>query len=427
MKANSQLLIGNKIVYGRIIFFSGLNILTAFLLNILLPQYIGIVSYGEYRYLYSIIGFSGVLHLGYLDGYYLLTLEKFNNQKASVSYLIILVCLLLFLLLFFANLMGYELGRITFLIAFLLIVSNFINLANISLNLQEKYIGPIVIQITITIGFLLAILHPSIAKWIHLYIGHTILVLLIIQFIWLSLLNIKSKGNLFVKLGMEQWKFIFQFHRKGIKTLSIGLIIVLSIGLDKLALKNQLNKEYFGFYCFSNSILTSLLGISLSISNKFVSQLYQDKESLKAHYNKLIRTITCIGLCLIIASFEISKCNWIEIHGYNNLVKYLIASMGLFSYLCLIHLVHSNLAKVFQFEIPFFLIYLSAIGLCFGVYQIGFRNLNQMLWISSLIYYIAILLFEALFIKKYCQIHLSLSSKIFAASPLGLIYWLLSN
>lgn len=427
MKAISLVITGNQIVYGRILFFSGLNILTAFLLNLLLPQYIGIDSYGEYRYFYNIIGFAGILHLGYLDGFYLISLETAIPQKASVSYLGLLVAGLLAVFFMLFKLLGITIGEAPFLFALLLLLSNFINLASQSLNLQDQFVRPIAIQLLISLLLLLGILHPTIVQWIKLHILQTIFFLLLLQLGWLLILNIASNGIAFVTLEITEWKTILRFHKKGIKTVAIGLIIILSMGLDKLVLKNQLSKSDFGIYCFSNSILISLLGLSLSISTKFVRQLYQDDDSLKVLYNQMSRMITCLGLGLIIASIYLSQIQWIETLVYGRLIKYLPASMGLFSYLCLIQLVHSNLAKVYEIETKFLLVYLIVLGCCFFIYQIGYRNLNQTIWLSSLLLYMGILIFDRLVIKQNSQIQLSLTNKIFAALPLVISFWLQSK
>ncbi len=244
-------------VYWKILFFSGLNIAAAFVLNLILPQKIGVSVYGDYRYLYSLIGFAGLFHFGYLDGFYLLSLEKNATQKASMGYLGLLVCVGLVLANMVAGLMGYKMGESALLLALMILVSNFINFFSLSFNIRHSFIAPLATQLLATLILIIFLFNNSMADWIVLHLYPTVLILLVVQLGVLFLIQVGTQEKRSLSIGFGSWKKIKWFHEKGVKTLAIGLVILLGLGLDKLVLKGLLSKESFGAYCFSNSFLIS--------------------------------------------------------------------------------------------------------------------------------------------------------------------------
>jgi hypothetical protein len=405
-------------VYWKILFFSGLNIAAAFVLNLILPQKIGVGVYGDYRYLYSLIGFAGLFHLGYLDGYYLLSLEKSVTQKASMGYLGLLICACLVLANMVAGFMGYEMGESALLIALMIVVSNFINFISLSFNIRHSFIAPLATQLLVTLILIICLFNNGIADWLVLHLYQSVLLLLVVQLGILVLIQVGTQEKGSLSIGLGSWKQIKWFHEKGIKTLAIGLVILLGLGLDKLVLKSILPKESFGAYCFSNSFLISFLGLGLSVSNKLVSYLYQKNEEFKEQYNQIVRNISFVSIALIGFGVWITQWEWVENLGYAKLLHDLVPNLGLFPFLLLIQLVYSNLAKVYGLEIRFTLFYLIAIGISFFIFKICYGNIYLMLVLTSLVYYLTMLLLDQLLVKTNCGYQLSIQNKLIAFLPI---------
>lgn len=405
-------------VYWKILFFSGLNIAAAFILNLILPQKIGVGIYGDYRYLYSLIGFAGLFHLGYLDGFYLLSLEKNATQKASMGYLGLLICAGLVLANIAAGFMGYEMGESALLIALMILVSNYINFISLSFNIRHSFIAPLATQLLVTLLMIICLFNNDIANWMVLHLYPTVLILLVVQLGVLILIQVGAPEKGLFSIQFGSWNQIKWFHEKGIKTLAIGLVILLGLGLDKLVLKSLLSKESFGAYCFSNSFLISFLGLGLSVSNKLVSYLYQKTEQFKEQYNQIVRNISFVSIALIGLGVCITQWQWIDNWDYAKLLHDLVPSLGLFPFLLLIQLVYSNLAKVYGLEIKFTLFYLIAIGVSFFIFKLCFGNIYLMLVLTSLVYYLTMLFLDQFLVKPNCSYQLSIQNKLIAFLPI---------
>ncbi|MCX6206523.1 MAG: hypothetical protein NTZ19_09765 [Bacteroidetes bacterium] len=410
----------NNPIYFKIIFLSGLNVLMNFLLNLILPSKIGIAAYGDYRYLYSLIGFAGLFHLGYLDGFYLTSLQEKNKEAASISYLSLLVLLVVGAVNYLLHLVGINFGVNAIILCSLFMVSNFVNQLAIYHNLNQSFLISISIQLIATVALLIAVNIPYLAEILAANINLSILVLLLFQMILLFVLNFGDQRPVRSILGFGSFSNIKKYHQKGFKTLAIGLIIMMMLGIDKVILKSHLSKETYGIYCFSNSFLISLIGLSLSISNKFVSELYeQEATNFKQNYNLLVKNVSVFSIFLILVSFNIN------LSGYTNLLLYVTPSLGLFSLLFIIQLLHSNLAKVHNLEFPFFAVYFGFICISCVILYFFNSDIHEMLLLTSIVFYIAIMLFDSLFIRVRCKFEISIQNKLIALLPI-LLEWVIS-
>lgn len=419
MSVLNKLRSATKNEYFKILVLSGLTILVGFVTNLLMPIKIGVGVYGDYRYLYTIIGFSGMFHLGYLDGFYLVSLSKSEAGKVSIGYLTILV-FIVFILAFLGMQifgMGFKIPILLLFAVFL--VSNYVNLLGINNNVNKSFLIPIAIQVLVAVIVLASIHNSFLIQLFVANINACILGLLVIQLLMLLVWKGKQVNFDSIQFSISSSQEIWLYHKKGIKTLVIGLTIITIMGIDKIVLKRYLVKEQYGIYCFSNSFLISLLGLSLSVSNKFISELYQTTISgFKSKYNLLVRNISFLSIVLIVFSFLLFKSGWLEGSRYANFLVYLTPTFGLFSYLFIIQLLHSNMVKVYNIEKEFVLFHVIVVGILAILLSQLNQNIAQLLFYCSALFFLAVVIFDIVFIKKKSGFGMSYSNMVVAAMPL---------
>jgi hypothetical protein len=412
-----KLVINND--YSKIIGISGFTSVLGFFTNLIMPLKLGIGVFGEYRYITTILGFAGLLHLGYLDGFYLISLGKNVTTKFSVGYLSVLVLVMFCLIFVILKYIGVDFFISPALMFLLFLTSAYINYLVICYNIYRSFVIPLMIQAIMALVFLVAISNSYMAKLVVADINLSVLILLILQLILLYFWWGKTTSSRLMEFRIGKLADIKDYHSKGIKTLFIGLTIILILGIDKVILIRYLTKENFGIYCFSNSIIVSLLGLSFSVSNRFLGDLYKINSSNYGNkYNLLVRNISVFTVALIILSSLISNFHCILGATQLNLyLSFFTPACGVFSFLFIIQLLHSNIAKVFNIEIEFVVFYLILVVLiCVLLYFLN-HNIPDFLLIYSGVLCFSVLIFDRVVLEKQTGFGLSKSNKIIVFFP----------
>jgi hypothetical protein len=411
-----------------IILISAFNIVINFILNFLFPAKASVEAYGEYRYIVTLMAFSGIYHLGYTDGYYLESISQKKSLSVNVFYLLVLVMFLFFISDSIIMRNAFRNSHIFLSLLFLFIFLNFIQLFNVFNYINGSFLKPVFVQLLNSCLFLIILLTP-----LSFLITHDIYsFMMILNFISLFLIvfiSFKFISKELVLLNFLSLKSVsFKYHSRGIKSLLIGLIFLSLINLDKIILKKSLLPLEYSYYCFSNSFLVSCLGLSLSLSNKFTNQIFSfESDQLRGFYLKTIRNITLVSIFLMILSLLFSLIIREYFPYYTNLIEYISPSFGLFNSLLIIQLVQGNFVKRYGREfifISYYAIVLILIGIIINYFN---DNLKQMLLILSFLLSFAIFIFQIILFKTHTKdLRYTLQSLLLYLTPffLNIVFYI---
>lgn len=407
--------------YSKIIFVSGINAVISFLLNLSVPLKLGLEPYGNYRYVYTLVGFAGIFHLGYLDGYYLNAFKNNGISKVSIAYVISVVFLCFLIIssiLYFTGILPRAPIDVLFL---LILLSSLINAINLSNNIDNNFIFPILMQASSSLLLLCALYFDFLNDLIRSNIYLTILIVTAFQLLSLYFFSKKATIQNLLIYNFGSFEAIRSYHSKGIKTLFIGIIVITILGVDKIVLKNHLPDKTYGFYCFSNSFLITLVGLSLSVSNKFISDLFKlNLDELIKKYNLIVKNLIVFSLIILVGALVLNYLVQVLFPFYKNSLQFLEPSFLPFSYIFIILLLHSNFSKVYEFEKHYFIYYAFMVLGQILILNFFFYDIHLMLLITSVFYYLGILIFDYIFLRTKAKIHLSIANKLILATPIGL-------
>lgn len=418
-------LLGNG--YSKIVLISGLNSIFNFLLNFLIPINLGLDFYGDYKYINIIIAFSGVFHLGYLDGFYLNSLKNNLQLKLSASYLLIIVISIFFLFASISFVLEYDV-TIPFLVILILVINNtFINAFSIVNYINGSFVFPVLIQTFCSFIFLFFVTYHHAVHFFTTHLYHLIIGVSVIQLFLLFLFTKSLFGLELISIKLYPLKTTLSLHSKGLKTLSIGILGVFLLGFDKILLRFLLSEVSYGLFCFSNSFLITLVGLSMSMVNKLIKD-FSKLNSLPELYsiNTIIKRISIFSCCLTLLTFFL---DYIIVHYfpiYKNLIEFLKVSILSFPYLFVILLVHSNLSKILNFEIHYTLYYLIVGIIQSIVILFLFDNLVTMQLMVSIIFLFSIFIFNRISVNYMEKSYFTVLNKIQLSSPV-ILYLLLQH
>jgi hypothetical protein len=412
-------LIGSS--YSRIVIISGVNSILTFLLNIIIPINLGLGFYGDYKYITTIISFSGLFHLGYLDGFYINSLIDSPKPKLSVTYLLVLVIFAFFLCTPIIFFIGYDSFFSILAILCLLIIATFINAFSIINYIDGKFLYPILIQTSSTLLFLITLNFHFTSQFFSNHSYSLIIISNLIQLLLLLFFTNRIIGLNIITIKFNSVLSIKKLHTKGFKILSVGLLGILFLTIDKVVLRFFLSENLYGLFCISNSSLLFLLGLSMSVVNKLIKDFSGIDESPKNPlYNSITRKISFFSCLLIFFSFLIGFYFTQYFPVYKYQIDYLKVTMLTFPYLFIILVLYANLSKIYNFE-KYYLIFFSIVASVQALVFIFYNDkLILMQFLASILLLLSIFIFH-FFATKYRLINKTINlNRVEMCSPLVL-------
>ena len=297
-----SLKVKEKFVPIALILLSIVSILAQVVLNYVLSKNTTVETFGEYRNFLAIVSFSGIFHIGFVDGLYLKWLLKDEKPQFSefISlFLIQLVCL---------TIVFAILHQTHLIVAILLQIfaQNLLVFSNSVLQSVQKFITSNVFivanQILIALSMYAFVGVLDIYNIIKIYNG--------LYFVSISLLLVFLFGKKkivfddFRNLKFTNFKPIFlETLRMGFPVLLTGLVFVGFQNMDKIILKAYYSQYDYGLYAFGFTIINILIGIVLSVTNFILRKFIDTSLSvLQDIFTKLTFGLTLICILFLFCS-----------------------------------------------------------------------------------------------------------------------------
>lgn len=343
-------------------------ILIGVILNYLVPLGLSIEEYSDYRIFLLILPYFSLLHLGIIDGIYL-KLRKENIQskakeisqgfKALIIVRLITSTICICIISFIVENLEFR------YILFAAIINTFI------LNLSSYF--NYVFQTTGNFkssNFILLI--PKLLFFIFFLIFYWIEKITLENLI---IFNILSSLIVLILLLLKSWKIIFEntkeLYNTTINLIKFGFYLMLSnvvisliLTLDKLLVKNFLNKIEYSNYLFAGAILVIIYQLAGSVGSIIFSYINKEELMNIKKYQKI--ELIIIGLIAFSINIfflnEIIIINFLE--DYVLSINYLNALLPTIYFLVLIQILQSAYFKIFKLnkiymKITFIIIFLE--------------------------------------------------------------------
>lgn len=413
-------MVSNK--YHSVLIFAILNTVINLLLNLLIPYKIDFAFYGDYRYIATLLSFSGLFHLGYLDGFYLNNVLAKPISKLSLPYLFFIVSITFILASSFFFFFDISLQIPVLVYFFLILITSLNNALGMIHYLKGNFVYPLLTQLAASFLLLMIILNDFIAQYAKQHIYTIVILFYVIQLVILSIFSNREYLKNSIQFKTNSIEILKRNHNKGIKILIIGLSGVLILGLDKMLLYPILSDSNFGMYCFANSFLISLVGLSMSVSTKLVKDFSQYRvQALNKNYNQLVQYSMIIAALMLTALYLVIPKMLSMFPHYFFALQLLPLVLSAFPLLFIVLVLYSNLSKVYGFEKPFLLLTSIIVFCIYSLILLFQDNITNFLLIYPICLAACILLFDKRIVKKRAGVQLSTGNQI-----LFLVFVLLS-
>lgn len=288
-------------IYLPILFLSVVNLLTQILSNYLLGHLMQPEGFGAWRKLLLYSSFSGVIHLGYLDGQYLNWLKKgkelfsFSNFISSAGFLLVTHFFAFWILLLLVNSYSFAI-----LISIQCFLNNIIFYFQIFFLKEQRFVFSNLVLVLIQVFFVLSIfiLKDFIYSFqVLAYISYSVYVLAILI---IFLVLITNKTIVTHNISLAHFKSSIKNNISlGFFVLLSGLVLLLFQNADKIMVSKFYSLQTFGYYSYASVFINIFVGLATSLANIFLSKIFlssffENNIMLQRNYKWII------GLCFII-------------------------------------------------------------------------------------------------------------------------------
>ncbi len=397
--------IGN--VYLPILFLSVVNLLAQVLSNYLLGHFMQPEGYGAWRKLLLYSSFSGVIHLGYLDGQYLNWLKKgkelfsFSNFTYCAGFLF-----LTHFLAFWVLILLIKSNSVTTLIIVQCYLNSIIFYFQIYFLKEQRFVFSSLLLVLIQVVFVLLIfiLKDFISSFqIVAYINFSVYILAILM-IFLVLLS--NKTIIVNNISLASFKSSIKGNISyGFFVLLSGLILLLFQNADKIIVSNFYSLHTFGYYSYASVFINIFIGLATSMTNIllskiFLSSSYENNKLLEKSY-KLI-----IGLCFVfpIVIPFLEKPITLLMPGYARSYQFIYPLLVGLAPTLLINLILFNLYKKYTFQKSYFIISAVLVLLQFLILYLSILNhlnLKFFAFIPGIFYFILLMCLDIFLSNKF--------------------------
>lgn len=385
-----------------LILISLLNVFIQIAITYTISTNISVEDFGEFRNFLAIASFSGIFHLGIIDGLYLNWVLEDESPQLKDLLLISLtqICFAPLIFLFLPISFAWS-------ITIQIFVQNILMFANNILLYKKKFLHSSLFMLCtqLTIALLLFLYSKSLSLHIMINMYNIVFIIstsLLVSYCFFKKYFSFEKNLLNHTYGLP--KYILTNIKKGLPILIIGLIFVGFQNLDKIILAKYYNKYTFGLYAFSFTIINIAIGIILSISN-FILRKFIDKtiDDLVAVYTKLTLFLIALNQIFTISLAFTFKVINILVPQYKDAEQFtIILSYIVFPYIVL-QLLLFNLFKRLNSITPFLLntfihlLIFSLIVLGCSLLQVSLRKIPN---VSIFVFFSCFIVSEWLLIKK---------------------------
>ncbi|PAL14205.1 capsular biosynthesis protein [Peribacillus simplex] len=360
----------------RVAFANLITLISSIVIALVLPLFLSIESYGEYRLFLFYAGYIGFLHFGFIDAMYLKyggidknlvnqnLLRKEHNvfliYQLSVSLLTLIIGILIenYMMILFAFLIiPSNLGSFHKLFyqatgqfkkySFINIFYTFINLLLICMLLVFKFNNSFIYMVMMVVGHII------------------VLVIMEVDFFQYTK-GAKSKGEL----------NIIKYNKVGIFVLLGNLCVILINSTGSWFVKLFLSIEDFAYYSFSISMMNMILLLVNAVGLTFYNFIAK-----KEHKQKLILAkdfLLVIGVLASSAYFILEFVVNQILPQYKLALNIIAISFLIFPYLIVINVIITNLYKGRKIERIYFKVVLSFLLLGIVINIISFTKFKSM-------------------------------------------------
>jgi O-antigen/teichoic acid export membrane protein len=396
--------------YSKVILISFAALLTQVLTNYVLGRSLLPDTFGAYRKLMIFASFSGVIHLGYLDGQYLNWLKK-GRGLFEISNLYFCITFLVSTHLFAFFILNYFLHSVVF--TSLVVIQSLLN--NLVLYFQtyflkeQKFATSNFLILLIQVLFLL--LFVFIKRFIDVdysslaYINFTSYAAIIV-IVCISVL----RKEMYVPLKLKDVSLrnfylnIDENIKLGFFILLSGLILLTNQNSDKLLLSKFYDLTTFGYYTFASVFVSIFVGIATSVANIFLSKIFlNNSEANKAFFEKnyFVIIIACFFISLLVPFFE--KPFTMILPQYSNSVQFFYPFISCLAPLLLNNLVLFNLYKKYNLQSLYFTVNVVICIIQVAVLYLLLANnisLKIYAFIPSIFYYFSLIALDVFLTRK---------------------------
>lgn len=367
------------------ILFSLIAPLVSSLTNIfIIPHILNVNAFGDWRFILTILSFSGLLHLGYADGLYKSWIEDgiYKHKIYIVPFAVstIFSCSIVSLLYLFIS-REISASIIIFLGTFVIATSSFGSYYILFLkNNTLRYILPSQ-SIIMLLGILIIYLLDSVSvanismAFIFSYLPYLVVIRKVIDY---------SNDYL-------SWK---KYLKSGLPLLMANLTLVAFMNIDKIFVRfiSEDNKMYAG-YSLGSSIFVIACSVGLTVGNLMLSKRKSFFESKRSRFLVNFTTVIITPISILLSAF----INKILPKYEFNYTYFFILSIFAFSF-CVLYFSYGRIfltrkvITVMSYFAPYFIICLYF-----------FKMLGLNIYMAGPLVILAFIILSALIIEAYIQ------------------------
>lgn len=326
---------------------SAIGFLVNLFINVKIPLLLDPNDFGVWRTFILITSFSGILHLGFVDGALLrwirdenLAKSEFVSQFSSFFYFQVVLCTILIpIALTFSGIRSYMVA-----IVIQTIINNVMALTQAYFQARRKYVFASLITVFYTIIFLVTTQLFTIQRsinaeniiFIYTASGFFITTAIILNVFW-------GKYKDLLKFNL---KYLLTGIRSGFSILIAGILTTGFFAADKIVIRAFSNSEKFGLYAFASTIVTIIFSFISSIASVLLKFFVSSSEIKTQKFYLGATYIVCIVWIVILSSFSLEVMLIKRyFHRYVAALPYLKALNGTIGTGILVQLFQANLIK----------------------------------------------------------------------------------
>ena len=343
-----------------ILFISGINVIINIIISIFVPTIINQIEFANWRVFILYSGFSGIIHLGIIDGILLKYLKsdiEYSKQNFLshfiISHLLLIITISLLFLLVSAV---PELSPIRNALIIQFYLQNLLLLTQTYIQSQKKFIFNSIVTFIPNFFFLSFLLIEKKLDDSSLinYFNISFFISVVFSIIYIMFkVPFKLKLNLFDVIYNQK---LIKTFKSGFLILCSGLVIVGLKSFDRILIANYYSKIDFALYAFSYSLIVIFVMIFSSINNLLLKHFIESNMENKIKIEKNIYSISIFISLLIIASYFIieSLILYVLPQYIGSITYFKILSLSIVPTL-LINLLQFNYFKIENKEKMFFM------------------------------------------------------------------------
>ncbi|WP_341931384.1 hypothetical protein [Streptococcus pluranimalium] len=322
------------------------QVLLGIVLGFIVPKFLSIQDFAEYKTYTLIAGYIGIFHLGFVDGLYvdyggknLIKLDK-ERLRSEFIFFTLLQVFISIIILIISSLSSYKIGILIALSILPYNLNMYLKRIYQSTDKLEWYSKCLVLY-SIVNGLLCIVL--SLVFKIDSAIPYCIAMILSNVIVLISemkrMINFLGFGP--IKFEINRYRELFH---SGFIILLGNLAVNFFYGIDRWVVKIFFTDKEFSFYSFAVSMLNIVTTVLQAISISMFS--YFAKNDYKKNLSSIRSLIICIGTLSSLIYFFLNFIVKIILPEYVGSLEIISISMAIFPFMLYINAVTINLYKI---------------------------------------------------------------------------------